>query len=195
MPAKQPLDSRKRALHKGKNIENRELPTPGGAAANAPQGPGSNHWEHSPSSRRLVTILTMVRFWQAALLGGSRRIRHPFVAFLHGKPADTASIWACTYTVLPFRKPIPPHLVWVVQKRDRTISVGGKRVVVLDHACGTLFSTGAESVLALCFKKQFRSFRPSENTTSHRAFGVGQNHSRGGKRRGGFGPRLRQAES
>ena len=51
------------------------------------------------------------------------------------------------------QKPIPTHLVWFVQKRDRTISVGRKRVVVLEHGCVALFSTAAESVLALCFKK------------------------------------------
>ena len=69
------------------------------------------------------------------------------------------------------QKPIPTHLVWFVQKRDRTISVGRKRVVVLNQGSTAVFYTGAESVFPLLFKKLLRKFCPSENTTTHRAFG------------------------
>ena len=69
------------------------------------------------------------------------------------------------------QKTIPAHLLWIVQKRDRTISVGRKSVVVFNQGSVVLFSTGADSVFALLFKKLLRNFRPSENSTTHRASG------------------------
>ena len=77
------------------------------------------------------------------------------------------------------QKTIPTHLVWIVQKRDRTISVGRKRVAVLNQGSGAVFSMGADSVFPLLFKKLRRKFRPAENSTTHRASRSRQNDFRG----------------
>ena len=76
------------------------------------------------------------------------------------------------------QKTIPIHLVWFVQKRDREISVGRKRVVVLNQGSAAVFSTGADSVFPLLFKKLLGNFCPSENSTTHRASGSRQTRGR-----------------